>query len=102
MQFQQNNQNLLKINLSKSEYDSIELDPSPNLMRNNPWFVNIIRDGLKFFEINNYDLVSVSKNSSDSLASKEFYKSYKHDHNEKFVCVIGDSAFNCNAWQNKR
>ncbi|CAG8676061.1 interferon-induced very large GTPase 1-like [Rhizophagus irregularis DAOM 181602=DAOM 197198] len=100
MQLQQNNQNL-KINLSKSEFDNIELDSGSNSIKNNPWFTNIIQDGFRFFEINNYDLGSISKVSTDSLVNKEFYKSYQHGHNENLVCVIGESAFNCKAWQNK-
>ncbi|PKC16019.1 hypothetical protein RhiirA5_494108, partial [Rhizophagus irregularis] len=104
IQFQQNNQRVLKINLSKSEFDNIELDPSSNSIKNNPWFMNIIRDGFRFFEINNYDLISISKSSNNSLAVKEFYKNYQHGQNgnfENFVCVIGESAFDCKSWQNK-
>ncbi|CAB4389164.1 unnamed protein product [Rhizophagus irregularis] len=100
MQLQQNNQNL-KINLSKSEFDNIELDSGSNSIKNNPWFTNIIQDGFGFFEINNYDLGSISKVSTDSLVNKEFYKSYQHGHNKSLVCVIGESAFNCKAWQIK-
>ncbi|CAB4389186.1 unnamed protein product [Rhizophagus irregularis] len=103
IQFQQNNQNFLRINLSKSEFDNIELDHSSNSI-NKPWFTNIIHDGFRFFGINNYDLVSNSKSSDSSLATKEFYKSYQHaqyENFENFVCVIGESAFNCKAWQNK-
>ncbi|RGB35755.1 hypothetical protein C1646_742084 [Rhizophagus diaphanus] len=104
IQFQQNNQRVLKINLSKSEFDNIELDPSSNSIKNNPWFMNIIRDGFRFFEINNYDLISISKSSNNSLVVKEFYKNYQHGQNgnlENFVCVIGESAFDCKSWQNK-
>ncbi|PKC16021.1 hypothetical protein RhiirA5_407520 [Rhizophagus irregularis] len=100
MQLQQNNQNL-KINLSKSEFDNIELDSGSNSIKNNPWFTNIIQDGFRFFEINNYDLGSISKVSTDSLVNKEFYKSYQHGHNKSLVCVIGELAFNCKAWQIK-
>ncbi|CAB5362195.1 unnamed protein product [Rhizophagus irregularis] len=64
-------------------------------------FTNIIQDGFRFFEINNYDLGSISKVSTDSLVNKEFYKSYQHGHNKSLVCVIGKSAFNCKAWQIK-
>jgi hypothetical protein len=102
MQSQQNYQSFLKINLSKSEFDSIELDSSSNSIKNNPWFMNIVRDGFKFFEINNDDFVSISKSSNNSLVTKEFYKSYQHGQHENFVCVIGESAFNCKSWQNKR
>jgi len=103
MQLQQSSQNILKINLSKSEYDSIELHSSLNSIKNNPWLMNTVRDGFRFFETNNYDLVSISSNNSnDSLASKEFYKSYQNGQKETFVCVIGDSAFNCNSWESKR
>ncbi|RGB35754.1 hypothetical protein C1646_742083 [Rhizophagus diaphanus] len=99
IQFQQNNQNFLRINLSKSEFDNIELDHSSNSI--NPWFTNIIHDGFRFFGINNYNLVSNSKSSDSLLVTKEFYKSYQHAQYENFVCVIGGSAFNCKAWQNK-
>ncbi|CAI2171884.1 18637_t:CDS:10 [Funneliformis geosporum] len=99
LQFQQDNQSLLKVNLSKSEYESIEFDPSLDSIKNNPWFMNVIRDGFEFFEVHNYDLVSISKNSDDDLlVTKEFYKNYK----EGFVCVIGDAAFNCAFWQSTR
>ncbi|GBB87732.1 hypothetical protein RclHR1_14200002 [Rhizophagus clarus] len=100
MRYQRNNSNFLKINLSKSEFDSIELDSSSNSIKNNnPWFTRIIRDGFRFFEINNDNLVSISKRTDDSLVvAKEFFKSY---HNENFICVIGESAFNCKSWQNK-
>ncbi|CAB5362266.1 unnamed protein product [Rhizophagus irregularis] len=100
MQLQQNNQNL-KINLSKSEFDNIEIDSGLNSIKNNSWFTNIIQDGFRFFEINSYDLGSISKGSTDSLVNKEFYKSYQHGHNKSLVCVIGESAFNCKAWQIK-
>ena len=103
-QIQSNDQNFLKINLSKSEYDSIE--PNTNPIKNNTWFMNIIRDGFQIFGINNIDddLISISNNSNDSSASKEFYRSYQqHDgQNESFVCVIGKSAFNTKYWQNGR
>ncbi|GBB87731.1 hypothetical protein RclHR1_14200001 [Rhizophagus clarus] len=104
MQLQQNCQSFLKVNLSKSEFDSIELDSNSNSIKNNPWFMNIVRDGFKFFEINNDDLVSISKTSNSSLVTKEFYKSYRHNLNENvenFICVIGESAFYCKSWQNK-
>ncbi|POG59301.1 hypothetical protein GLOIN_2v1723040, partial [Rhizophagus irregularis DAOM 181602=DAOM 197198] len=103
MQFQQNNQNFLRIDLMESEFDNIELDHSSNSI-NNPWFTNIIQDGFRFFGINNYDLVSISKSLNSSLTTKEFYKSYQHaqyENFENFVCVIGESAFNCKTWQNK-
>ncbi|CAG8497641.1 7064_t:CDS:10 [Funneliformis mosseae] len=67
LQFQHDNQSLLKVNLSKSEYESIEFDPSLDSIKNNPWFMNVIKDGFEFFEVYNYDLVSISKNSDDDL-----------------------------------
>jgi hypothetical protein len=103
MQLQQDNQNFLRINLSKSEYDNIEVNSSSIIDINKPWFISVMRDGFRYFQINNYDTVSVSKNSDDLLVAKEFYKSYRqHGQNESFVCVIGDSAFICKPWQNKR
>ena len=100
MQVQQNG---LKINLSKSEYDSIEPNPSLDSIKKNPWFVNIIRDGFQFFQLSNDGLVSVSKSSDDLLVAKEFYRSYQqHGQNESFVCVMGDSAFNCKSWRDRR
>ncbi|GBC08887.1 hypothetical protein RclHR1_08460004 [Rhizophagus clarus] len=107
MQIQDNDQNFLKINLSKSEYDNIELDASSNLnlIKNNPWLINMIRDGFQIFEINiDVDLASVIKGSDNLLVSNEFYKSQRDGQNESFVCVIGDSAFSpfdYKSWQNR-
>jgi hypothetical protein len=107
---QNNDQNFLKINLSKSEYDNVEFNVNSNLnsLKNNPWFTNMIRDGFQIFEVDiGGDLASITKNSDDLLASKEFYKGYQQRDGQKenFICVIGDSSFNlsnCNSWRNRR
>lgn len=104
---QNNNQNFLKINLSKSEYDNIDfnVDSALNSIKSNPWFINLIRDGFKFFEVNvdDEESLSITKSSEELLVSKEFYKSYQQLDGQ-FVCVIGDSAFNsfnCNSWHKR-
>ncbi|GBC08886.1 hypothetical protein RclHR1_08460003 [Rhizophagus clarus] len=112
MQNQDNAQNSLKINLSKSEYDYINFNVNSNLNSikdNHPWLINTIRDGFQIFEINiDEDLVSITKGSDNFLSvSKRFYKSYRQrdGQNESFICVIGDSAFspfNCKSWQNSQ
>ncbi|CAG8497682.1 7066_t:CDS:10 [Funneliformis mosseae] len=102
LQFHQDGRNFLKVNLSKSEYDSIESNPSLDSVKNNPWLMNIIRDGFKFFKVDYDNLISISKNSNDLLVTKEFYKNHqKRGQNESFVCVIGNAAFNCKSWQNR-
>ncbi|PKK73699.1 hypothetical protein RhiirC2_327960 [Rhizophagus irregularis] len=76
---QDNDQNFLKVNLSKSEYDNIDFNDDSTLNSiKNPWFLNIIRDGFEFFEVNvDEKLISITKSSNDLLVSKEFYKSYQ-------------------------
>ncbi|CAB4476789.1 unnamed protein product [Rhizophagus irregularis] len=99
---QDNDQNFLKVNLSKSEYDNIDFNDDSTLNSiKNPWFLNIIRDGFEFFEVNvDEKLISITKSSNDLLVSKKFYKSFQQLDGQ-FICVIGDSAlnsFNCNSW----
>ena len=100
MQSQKDDQNFLKINLSKSEFDSISIELDS--IKNNFWITNVMNDGFKFFKVDNYDLISISKSSDNLLVTKEFYRIHQREQNESFVCMIGDAAFDCKFWQNGR